>query len=122
MILDHLKFGTFNENEPDILEITIADGVELDRAKLSVLAVGLCEKFQQKPYAILANRRNVKFHVHETLEVYTNLRNLRGLANLVDSETSESITATSNGAWEKSRTFWDRSEAISWLKESLGRA
>ncbi|MDT8335240.1 MAG: hypothetical protein RQ753_06060 [Desulfurivibrionaceae bacterium] len=121
MILDKLQFGTFREIEPDIMEITIKDGVELDRAKLSVVAVGLCEKYQNRPYAILANRDNVFFQFYEAMEVYDNLNNLKGMANLVDDENARDIRLKDEKS-DKIRTFQDRRKAISWLKTALGKA
>jgi|GEM_PF-6205441 len=121
MILDKLQFGTFMEIEPNIMEITIKEGVELDRAKLSVLAVALCEKYRKKPYAILANRDNVFFQLNESTEVYDNLSNLKGMANVVRDETATKKIRLKNENGEKIRTFRDRHMAISWLKETLNK-
>ena len=122
MILDHLQFGTFKEVEPNIVEITIKNGVELDRAKLSVVAVGLCEKYQKRPYAILANRENVYSHIYESMEVYANLINLRGMANLVDEKTSVMKIKMKDENYDKIRTFRDREKAIAWLRKTLAKA
>ena len=122
MILDHLQFGIFQEIEPNIMEITIKDGVDLDRAKLSVLAVGLCEKYQENPYAILANRENVYFHFYESMEVYANLLNLRGVANLVNVKVLAGKTKVADENPDKIRTFRNREKAINWLKKTLSEA
>ena len=120
MILDLIQFGTFNEIEPNIVEMTIKDGVELDRAKLSVVATGLCEKYHG-PYAILANRHNPYFHTDGSMEIYSNLSNLKGIAYLV--REGVSLTSSSAGkAGDFPHTFHDRAEAILWLKETLARA
>ena len=120
MILDLIQFGTFKEIEHNIVEMTIKDGVELDRAKLSVVATGLCEKYRG-PYAILANRHNSYFHTDGSTEIYSNLSNLKGIAYLVREDTSSTNSCTGK-AGDCPNTFHDRSEAILWLKETLARA
>jgi hypothetical protein len=122
MILDHLQFGVFREIEPNIMEITIKDGVDLDRAKLSVVAVGLCEKYQKNPYAVLANRENVYFHFYESMEVYANLINLRGVANLVNVKVPVKKTKIEDENSTKIRTFRNRNKAIAWLQKTLAEA
>ena len=122
MILDHLQFGTFREIEPNIMEITINDGVDLDRAKQSVVAVGLCEKYQKKPYAVLANREDAYFYLYESMEVYSNLINLRGMANLVNGKGVVQKTKREDENPDKIRTFLDRKAAINWLKKTLAEA
>ncbi|MCK4838672.1 MAG: hypothetical protein KAS94_07685 [Desulfobulbaceae bacterium] len=122
MILDHLQFGIFKEIKPNIMEITINDGVELDRAKLSVVAVGLCEKYQKNPYAILANRENVYFHFYESMEVYDNLINLKGVANLVNVNVAAKTTQSEDKNSDKIRTFGNREQAIDWLQKTLSEA
>jgi len=122
MILDYLNFGTFTEIEPNIMEMIIDDGVELDRAKLTIVAAGLYEKFQKNSYGILANRQNIYFHTNRSMDVYANLKNLKGMANLVNVEgphVEESSTKSLTGL---ARTFQHRDEAISWLKETLVQA
>ena len=122
MILDHLQFGIFKEIKPNIMEISINDGVELDRAKLSVVAVGLCEKYQKNPYAILANRENVYFHFYESMEVYDNLINLKGVANLVNANVAAKTTQSEDKNSDKIRTFGNREQAIDWLQKTLSEA
>lgn len=122
MILDHLQFGIFNEIKPNIMEITIKEGVELDRAKLSVVAVGLCEKYQQRPYAILANRENVYFHFYESMKVYSNLINLKGVANLVNVKAAAPKMQSETENTGKIRTFGNRDKAIDWLQKTLEEA
>ncbi|MEN8133911.1 MAG: hypothetical protein ABFS18_00045 [Thermodesulfobacteriota bacterium] len=122
MILEHLQFGTFREVEPNIMEITIKDGVDLDRAKLSVVAVGLCEKYQKNPYAILANRENVYFHFYESIEVYANLINLKGVANLINVKESDTKTTSEDKNPGRIRTFRSRKKAIAWLQKTLAEA
>ncbi len=122
MILDHLQFGIFNEIMPNIMEITIKEGVELDRAKLSVVAVGLCEKYQQRPYAILANRENVYFHFYESMKVYSNLINLKGVANLVNVKAAAPKMQSETENTGKIRTFGNRDKAIDWLQKTLEEA
>ena len=122
MILDYLNFGTFREIEPNIMEIIIDDGVELDRAKLTIVAAGLYEKFNKKPYAILANRQNTYSHTGSSMEVYANLKNLKGMANLVAVEGTHAEDALVRSLAGIARDFQHREDAISWLKETLGQA
>ncbi len=122
MILDKLQFGTFREIEPNIMEITINNGAELDWAKLSVVAVGLCEKYQKSPYAILANRDSVYFQFYEAMEVYANLINLRGMANLIKEKETVGKIKVKDATHGKIRTFRDRKKAIAWLQKTLAEA
>ena len=120
MILDLIPFGSFKEVGPNIVEITIDDGVELDRAKLSVVATGLCEKYRE-PYAILANRCNSYFHTDGSHEIYSNLSNLKGMAYLVHEDAS-SLNCYIDKDGNPPKTFHDREEAILWLQERLAQA
>ena len=86
MILDYLNFGTFIEIEPNIVEMIIDNGVELDRAKLTIVSAGFAEKFQNAPYAILINRKNAFFYSDRSVDVYNDMENLMGIANLVVDE------------------------------------
>jgi len=122
MILDYLNFGTFNEIEPNILEMIIDDGVELDRAKLTIVAAGLYEKFQKNSYAILANRQNIYSHTKSSIDVYANLKNLKGMANLINLDGSDHEDSSAKSLAGLARSFQNRDEAISWLKETLGQA
>jgi hypothetical protein len=122
VILDYLNFGTFREIEPNIMEMIIDDGVELDRAKLTIVAAGLYEKFRKDPYAILANRQNDYFHTNSSKEVYANLKNLKCMANLIIDDNSYSEELSGKPLEGIARTFQHRDEAISWLKETLGQA
>ena len=122
MILDYLNFGTFKEIEPNIMEMIIDDGVELDRAKLTIVAAGFYEKFQKNSFAILANRQNVYFHINSSMDVYANLKNLKGMANLTYFEESDAEESPAKSLAGLARNFQHREEAISWLKETLDQA
>jgi hypothetical protein len=122
MILDYLNFGTFKEIEPNIKEKIIDDGVELDRAKLTIVAAGFYEKFQKNSFAILANRQNVYFHTNSSMDVYGNLKNLKGMANLTHIEDSDTEDSSAKSLAGLARNFQHRDEAISWLKETLAQA
>ena len=122
MILDYLNFGTFKEIEPNIMEMIIDDGVELDRAKLTIVAAGFYEKFQKNSFAILANRQNVYFHINSSMDVYANLKNLKGMANLTYFAESDAVESPAKSLAGLARNFQHREEAISWLKETLDLA
>lgn len=122
MILDYLNFGTFEEIEPNIMEMIIDDGVELDRAKLTIVAAGFYEKFQKNSFAILANRQNVYFHTNSSIDVYGNLKNLKCMANLTHVEDSDAEDSSAKSLSGLARNFQHRDEAISWLKETLAQA
>lgn len=121
MILDLIPFGSFKEIEPNILEMTINDGVDLDRSKLSVVATGLCEKYRG-PYAILANRHNCYFHTDGSLEIYNNLSNMKGIAHLVHEDSSQKDSGACEVGDDPPRIFHNRADAILWLKEALAQA
>ncbi len=122
MILDYLNFGTFKEIEPNIMEMIIDGGVELDRAKLTIVAAGFYEKFKKNSFAVLANRQNVYFHTNSSMDVYGNLKNLKGMANLTHSEGSDLEDPSAESLIGFGRNFQCRDKAISWLKETLVQA
>lgn len=121
MVLDLIPFGSFKEIEPNIVEMTFDDGVELDRAKLSVVATGLCEKYRE-PYAVLANRHNSYFHTDSSLDIYSKLSNLKGMAFLVRKCASSENGCAGKTGGNSPKTFQDRDEAILWLRETLTQA
>ena len=122
MILDYLNFGTFIEIEPNIVEMIIDNGVELDRAKLTIVSAGFAEKFQNAPYAILINRKNAFFYSDRSVDVYNDMENLMGIANLVVDEGEQEEDTSVWYLAGRVRDFLHRDEAVSWLKKTLCQA
>lgn len=120
MGLENLEFGTFREIEPNILEIIINKGVQLDLAKIQEIEKGLLEKYKN-PYALLVNRVNSYSHTHESMEKVANLRNLAGIAILVYTDFSRHTAMVHTLYQDNVRVFDDREEAVTWLMNILNK-
>jgi len=118
MLLDMLSFGVFREVEPQIIEVTIFEGVELDRYKIELVLAGLNEKYQ-KPYAVLSNRINRYSHTHESMQAVADERQLKGLAILVYSSISNVAAGIHELYQDNARVFHIREAALDWLRRLL---
>lgn len=115
MLLGELPFGTFEEVEPKIMEITINQGVQVSEKNIEEIEQGLLEKYQDK-YALLINRKNAYSHGHESLARIGELKNVSSIAILVYSETSL-MAAKIHLVYSKNvQIFTDRNSAINWLR------
>lgn len=118
MLLDMLPFGEFREIEPQIVEATIFEGVELDRHKIGLVLAGLNEKYR-KPYAVLSNRINRYSHTHESMQALADESQLRGMAVLVYSSISNVAAGIHELYQDNVRVFHIREAALEWLRLTL---
>jgi len=118
MILDDLSFGTFQEIEPNIMEVIIHEGVELRKTHIDQIEKGLGEKYNC-PYAGLVNRVNPYSHTHASMQRVAAMQNITRLAILVYSSVAEHAARVHKLYQENVRVFDDREKAISWLRESI---
>jgi hypothetical protein len=118
MLLDMLPFGVFREIEPQIIEATIFEGVELDRYKIELILAGLNEKYR-KPYAVLSNRINRYSHTHESMQAVAEERQLKGMAILVYSSISNVAAGIHELYQDNVRVFHVREAALEWLRRIL---
>jgi hypothetical protein len=121
MGLEDLEFGTFREIGPNILEIIINKGVELDLAKIKKIEEGLLEKYKG-PYSLLVNRMNSYSHTHESMEKVANLRNLAGIAILVYTDFARHAATVHKLYQDNVQVFDDREEAVTWVKNILNKS
>jgi hypothetical protein len=122
MLLDILPFGQFKEIEPNIIEVTIFEGVEMDRHRIELMAAGLRERYGQGRFAILSNRINRYSHTHESMQALAELTNLAGFAVLVYSSISTVAAGIHELYQENAKVFYSRSAALEWLKMNLSPA
>jgi len=119
MLLDILPFGQFREIEPNIIEATIFEGVELDRHRIDLVFAGLSERYGQERYGILSNRVNRYSHTHESMQALAELANLGGFAILVYSSISTVAAGIHELYQDNAKVFYSRSAALEWLRQSL---
>ncbi len=115
MILDELTYGVFREVEPNIMEITINEGIELRSQHIEQIEQGLLEMYSSS-YALLINRVNSYSHTHEPMQKIPELRNLAALAIVVYSEASV-YAAKLHGLFQDNVQVFDNKEsALVWLR------
>ncbi|NTV15301.1 MAG: hypothetical protein HGA96_15440 [Desulfobulbaceae bacterium] len=119
MLLDILPFGQFLEIEPNIMEATIFEGVEMDRHRIDLVFAGLTERYGQERYAILSNRVNRYSHTHESMQALAGLANLAGFAILVYSSISTVAAGIHELYQDNAKVFYSRTAALAWLRQSL---
>jgi len=118
MLLDILPFGLFREIEPGIIEVTIFEGVEMDRQRIALVVAGLNERYGDGRYAILSNRVNRYSHTHESMQALAELTNLTGLAILVYSSISTVAAGIHDLYQSNAKIFYSRPAAIEWLRRT----
>ncbi|KZM38769.1 MAG: hypothetical protein ACPGUE_10370 [Marinomonas sp.] len=115
MLLGELPFGTFEEVEPKVMEITINQGVQVSEKNIEEIEQGLLEKYQDK-YALLINRKNAYSHGHESLARIGELKNVSAIAILVYSEPSLMAAKIHLVYSNNVQIFTNRNAAINWLR------
>ena len=121
MILDDLTFGSFREIEPNILEIIINEGVELNSQHIERVEEGLLEKYDSA-YALLINRLNSYSHTLDSMKKVSKLRNLAALAIVVYSRVSSHVAAIHRLYQDNIQVFEDKNSAMAWLRDSMQKS
>jgi hypothetical protein len=120
MILDELTIGTFQEIAPNIIEIIINEGVELNRKHIQRVEEGLLEKYGGE-YALLINRVNSYSHTHDSMQKVSKMRNLAAIAIVVYSNVSEKAATLHQLFQDNIRIFEGKEKALTWLVERLNK-
>jgi hypothetical protein len=118
MELKDLKFGVFEEAEPQIMEIIINEGVVLDEEKIQKIEEGLLGKYSGR-YALLVNRKNRYSHTHESMMKVARLRNLIAIAILVYKDFAKQAAQIHELYQQNVNIFDDREKALTWLRDLL---
>ena len=121
MILNNLTFGTFQEIEPNIVEIIVDEGIELSSRHIEQIETGLLEKYDNS-YALLINRLNSYSHTHASMQKVARLKRLVAIAIVVYSDMSEQVAKIHQILQDNVRIYQDRDSAIVWLKETINKA
>jgi protein-tyrosine-phosphatase len=121
MILNNLSFGTFQEIEPNIVEIIVDEGIELSDRHIEQIETGLLEKYDNS-YALLINRLNSYSHTHASMQKVARLKRLVAIAIVVYSDISEQVAKIHQVLQDNVRIYQDRDSAIVWLKETINKA
>lgn len=118
MILDELPFATVKEIEPNIVEVTAHEGVEITSQDMELMEKGFLQKFNGK-YCELVNRVNQYSHTHDSMNKATSLKNCAAVAILVYGKTSEIFAGIHNQYEGNIQLFTVKEEALIWLREQL---
>ncbi|HUT65707.1 MAG TPA: hypothetical protein VMZ05_06110 [Spirochaetota bacterium] len=121
MILDDLPFGTFQEIEPNILEIIINEGVELDRDHIERIEEGLLEKYSGA-YALLIDWVNSYSHKHDSMEQVVRLQNVAAVAIVIYSEASGTAANIHRLYMDNGQVFEDKARAMTWLRDVMKKS
>lgn len=115
MLLGNLPFGVFEEIEPNIMEITIHEGVQIGRLQIEQIEKGLLEKYDGE-YSLLVNRKFSYSHNHESLAKIAELKNAVAIAIVIYSKSSE-IAAKMHLLYSNNIQIFDNPlSALNWLK------
>jgi uncharacterized protein (DUF2384 family) len=118
MILNNLTFGTFQEIEPNIVEIIVDEGIELSDRHIEQIETGLLEK-NDNSYALLINRLNSYSHTHASMQKVARLKRLVAIAIVVYSDISEQVAKIHQVLQDNVRIYQNKDSAIVWLKETI---
>ena len=115
MLLGNLPFGHFEEIEPNIMEIIIHEGVQLDEKHIEQIEQGLLNLYKDE-YSLLINRKNAYSHGHESLNRVAELKNASAIAIVAYSDASV-IAAKMHLLYSNNvHIFTNKLSALNWLK------
>jgi hypothetical protein len=121
MILDQLSFGTFQEIEPNIVEIIVDEGVDIDGRHIEQIEVGLLEKYDSS-YALLINRLHAYSHTHVSMQKVAELKNLAAIAIVVYSDISRHAAMIHKVFQNNVQVFDEKDSALVWLRASMKKS
>lgn len=117
MLLGNLPFGFFEEIEPNIMEITIHEGVQISEENIEKIEKGLLERYEGE-YSLLINRKNAYSHGHESLNKISELKNAVAIAIVAYSDSSV-IAAKMHLLYSSNiQIFTDKVSALNWLRNA----
>lgn len=115
MLLGNLPFGIFEEIEPNIMEIIIHEGVQINKKLIGDIEQGLLDKYDTE-YSLLVNRKNAYSHDHESLSRIANLKNLNAIAIVAYSDSSAMAAKMHLLYSSNIQIFTNKMSALNWLR------
>lgn len=115
MLLGDLPFGTFEEIEPNVMEITIHEGVQMSEEYIELIEQGLLQKYDGA-YALLVNRKNAYSHGHESLARIAELKNVSAIAIVAYSDSSVMAAKMHLLYSSNVQIFTNKMSALNWLR------
>lgn len=117
-----LSFGTVTLLRPDLAEVIVNEGVEMDMDMVDEYHVFLSE-FVAEPCGILINKKNQYSYTFEAQLAISNLEKIEAMAVLAYSEAARVATETlmklpTHQHWNL-KIFSDRAAALRWLEQHL---
>lgn len=117
-----LSFGTATLLRPDLVEVIVNEGVEMDLDMVDEYHMFVSE-FLATPCGILVNKRNKYAYTFEAQMVIGRMEKIRAVAMLVYSDTgriaSEMVMNLPPIPAQNVRIFFDRNAALKWVEQQL---
>lgn len=117
-----VSFGEIAVLQPDLAEVVVDEGVELDMAMVKEYHAFLF-KHLQAPFRLLINKKNPYTYTFEAQLNIASLEEMKAIAVVVYSTASQIATDTvrdmQSNPQSNLRTFSSRDEAMAWLHEEL---
>jgi len=120
MLLDTLSFGTFNEVEPNIMEIIINEGEVFDEEKIALIEEALLEKYSG-PFCVLVNRLHPYHHTEGSMARVAKFKNAIAFAIVIYNVTGETFAKMHKHFQENIEVFQDKEKAVEWLRGKLSK-
>jgi hypothetical protein len=118
MKLEDLPFGTFQEVEPNIIEIIINEGVMFDEEKISLIEEGCLDKYSE-PYCVLVNRIHTYHHTEGSMARVARFKNAIAFAIVVYNVTGETFAKMHKHFQDNIEVFQEKEKAVEWLRGKL---
>lgn len=117
-----MGFGVIQYLDNKIAEVIIDEGVEMNDAMVDAYHAHLDDHYSG-PFALLVNKKNNYTYTFSAQQQLANLPNIRAMAVVVYRRSTEIATRAllnvkRDHAWNL-KTFYDRDEALAWLKSEL---
>lgn len=118
MKFDDLSFGTFQEIEPNIMEIIINEGEVFDEEKIALIEEAFLEKYSE-PYCVLVNRINTYHHTEGSMARVAKFKNAVAFAIVVYNVTGETFAKMHKHFQDNIEVFQEKEKAVEWLRGKL---
>jgi hypothetical protein len=118
MKLDELPFGTFQEVEPNIMEVIVHEGETMDTEKIARIEEGLLEKYSGL-YCLLVNRMHTYHHTEGSMGRVAQMKNCMAIAIVVYNVTGETFAKMHKHFQDNIEVFQEKEKAVAWLRGKL---
>jgi hypothetical protein len=117
--LEEIPFGLYREISPNIVEVIVDEGIEIDEDMQLLAESVLFEKYKGESYCLLVNRKNNYSHAFSSMQKIPEFRNLVSIAIVVYSKLSKLSAETHQNFQSNTQIFHEVTPAHTWLNEIL---